>query len=169
VTDGNLYPGTFRDYSRQAFRTSGVFGVVLLLIVLAVLAFDNFILGETHFTVWHAVMLGILFTGSVLITQLMARSLAGFGITSDVQGLTVTRGNSKRLISYGEISDIEKIRIPGWWPLRADLKPAGETARVMIRIVVRGGRPLTFVSGLVGEEELLETVRKAAGLDGVND
>jgi hypothetical protein len=60
---------------------------------------------------------------------------------------------------------MEKVRIPGGWPLRADLKPRLDTVRSMIRIRLRRGPSITFVSGLTGEDELMERIRTSAGLE----
>ena len=80
------------------------------------------------------------------------------------EGLTVAKKGTEVFIPYEKVTALERVRIPGWWPLRADLKPRTQTARAMIRISVKGKPPLTFVSGLEEEEELLEAIRKTAGL-----
>lgn len=157
------YPGTFRDYSRQAWRISGVFGGMLGLIVLSVLAFDRFFYGGTRLTWWHITGVCILFAGFSVIAQLMARSLTRFRITADDNGLTVTRTGTESFVSYGEISGVDRVRVPGWWPLRADLKPRRETARRMILIKRGQAPPVTFISGLEGEDELIAKVTRSAG------
>lgn len=143
---------------------SCVFGAVLLITVIVVLIFDRFVLGDTHLKEWHFMLLGLLLVGSFLISQLMARSLSYFRIKSNDAGLAVVRRSSEIFIPYERISAVDRIRIPGWWPLRADLKPRGETVRTMIRIRLHQGPPVTFVSGLTGEDELLEKITRSAGL-----
>jgi hypothetical protein len=159
------YPGDFRDYSRQAFFFSGICGIGLFVIVLVVMAFDRFILGGTHLAGRQFMILGLLFVGTVLISQLMARSLSRFSIVACEEGLVVVRGGSEVFVSYESIKGIEMVRAPGWWPLRADLKTRGETKRTMIRIRLEQRPPLTFVRGLEEEEELIKTIRKSAGLE----
>lgn len=157
------YPGTFRDYSRQAVRTSAVFGAVLCAVVLAVFAADRLFYGKSHLTSWHFAGLFILLAGFFLISQFMARSLSRFRIEADGQGLTVTRNGSETRVPFTEISGLDRVRIPGWWPLKADLRPRGETARRMIRIRRGQAPPVTFISGLEHEEELLKIVTESTG------
>jgi hypothetical protein len=159
------YPGNYHDYRRQALVFSRAFGGVLIIAVLAVLALDRLFLGGTYLKWRPITVLCLLFVGTLFITRFMARSLSRFHISSDDEGLTVTRGNSRVIIHYGDILAMEKVRIPGWWPLRADLKPRLDTVRSMIRIRLRRGPSITFVSGLTGEDELMERIRTSAGLE----
>lgn len=159
------YPGSFRDYSRQALRASAVFGGVLGIILLLVFAFDLFFYGGTRLTWWHITGVCLIFAGFLVIAVLMARSMSRFRITAGNQGLTISRGGDSILIPYGEISGIERLRIPGWWPLRADLKPRGQTARRMIQIQRCQAPPVTFISGLENEKALIERIVKAAAIE----
>ena len=160
-----IYPGRRSDYLSQAFRFTAVVMCSMAGLYALVLGADVFLLGERHVgPVQFVLVLGM---GGLLglFSFIMAFSLSRFRVTAGSSGITVNRGSGEMKIPYGMITNVEKVRIPGWWPLRADLKPGKETVRAMIRIGVRDGRPLTFISGLVGEEELLETIRKEAGLE----
>jgi hypothetical protein len=159
------YPGAFRDYSRQAIIFSVVFSIVLFVLLLLLLAFDKVVFGRMHLTALHFTMFGIMMAATVIITQLMARSLAGFLISTDESDLTVRRGGSQMFIPYRNISAIDRVRIPGWWPLRPDMKPRCETSRIMIRIRHDKGQQLTFISGLTGENKLIEKIQKLARLE----
>lgn len=159
------YPGAFRDYSRQAAIFSVAFSIALFVLLLVLLAFDKVVFGRMHVTALHLGMFGIMIAATVIITQLMARSLAGFHISADEYGLTVKRGGTEMFVPYRSITAIDRVRIPGWWPLRPDMKPHGETSRVMIRIRQGKGRQLTFISGLAGEKQLIERTRKLARLE----
>lgn len=159
------YPGSFRDYSRQALRASAVFGGVLGIILFLVFAFDFLFYGGTRLTWWHITGVCFLFAGFLVIAGLMARSMSRFQITAGEQGLTIFRGDDKIMIPYEEISGIERLRVPGWWPLRADLKPRGQTARRMIQIQRRQAPPVTFISGLENEKTLIERIVKAAAIE----
>jgi len=158
------YPGTFREYSQQALRASAVFGIVLCFVVLAVFVFDRSFFGKTHLTWWHFAGLCLLFAGFSMISQFMAYSLSRFKIRADGEGLTVTRTGTETRVSFREISGLDRIRIPGWWPLRADLKPRGDTARRMVRIRRRQDPPVTFISGLENEKELIERIIGSAAI-----
>jgi hypothetical protein len=164
VTKNYSYPGTFSDYSRQAILVSTILSAVLITIALLVLVFDTVFLGKSYLTMGHFVILSFLLIGSFLTLQLMARSLSYFHIKSNDTGLTVARRSSEIFIPYEKISGVDRIRIPGWWPLRADLKSRGETVRTMIRIRLHQGPPVTFVSGLTGEDDLIEKITRSAGL-----
>lgn len=159
-----FYPGRRVDYVFQALRFTSVVMCGLIGLYALVLGVDVFLLGERH--VGSGQFFLILAMGGFigLISIMMATSLSRFGIITSEQTFTVHRGARELMIPYKMVMAVDRVRIPGWWPLRADLKPRRETARNMIRINVKGKRPLTFVSGLEGEKELLDTVRKAAGL-----
>jgi len=158
------YPGTFRDYGRQALRSSAVFGIVLCFLVLAVFVFDRFLYGKAHLTWWHLAGLSLLLAGFSMVAQFMAFSLSRFRIGTDKGGLTIMRAGNETRVSFEEISGLDLTRIPGWWPLRADLKPRSQTTRRMIRIKRRQAAPVTFISGLENEEELIDRILMSAGI-----
>ena len=158
------YPGSFQDYSRQALRAGAIFGGVLGVILLLVFAFDLILYGETRLNWWHITGVCLLFAGFLVLAQLMARSMSRFRITVGDQGLTISKGDENILVPYGEISGIEQLRIPGWWPLRAELKPHRKKASRMIRIQRSQTPPVTFISGLENEKALIESIVKAAAI-----
>lgn len=159
------YPGSFRDYSRQALMAGAVFGGVLGIILLVVFAFDRLFYGGTRLTWWHITGVCLLLAGFLVIAVFMARSMSRFRITAGEKGLTISRGDDKILVPYGEISGVDRLRIPGWWPLRAEVKPKGKTARRMIQIKRGKAPPVTFISGLENEKALIEWILKAAGIE----
>ena len=160
------YPGTFREYSRQAFGAGAAFAGILGVIVLAVLAFDRLFYGRMRLTWWNLAGLCILLLGFLIIAQLMARSLSRFRIIAEGEGLEVSRTGAGVFVPYLDITGVERVRIPGWWPIRADMRPRARTALKMIRIKRREAPPLVFISGLEGEEDLIETIVRSAGLGG---
>ncbi len=163
------YPGTFREYSRQALVSSVVFGAVLCFVVLAVSIFDRLFYGSVHLTWWHLAGLTLILAGFLMVAQFMAFSLSRFKIREERGGLIIIRAGNETRVSFDEISGLDRIRIPGWWPLRADLKTRGETARRMIRIKRGQDAPVTFISGLENEKELIQRIIRSASIGEKNE
>jgi hypothetical protein len=158
------YPGAVSDYNRQAGRFSlwaVFFAAILLLLVFGV---DNFLLGQTGLRLDRILMTLLLTAGASGIAFLMARSLAAFTVTVTREGLEADRAGRKEVAAWRDIRGLSAARLPWFWPLRADLKERSKTARHMWRITRRKGPYITFVSGLVEEAELLDTIRERAGL-----
>lgn len=99
----------------------------------------------------------------VIQSVLMVLSLVRFSVLVKEYCLMVTRMTGNRGVLFPDIVSVARIRVSGWWPLRADLKPRRETARGMIRIGLRHGPPVIFIRGLSGDDELIERIRKSAG------
>ncbi len=163
-TDVFLYPGTLGDYLKQAAIVTCLAAVLSSFLIVTLVAVDRLVLGEVHVKQVHLVLLAGLIAALGFGSVLISLSLAEFAIRLDGGGIKVKRLGREEIIGYDEISRIEKIRIPGWWPIKADLLPRGETARHFIRIRRKSGPAVTFAGGLAGENDLIRIVEKR--LDG---
>ncbi len=162
-TDVFLYPGTLGDYLKQATIITCFAAVLSSFLIVTLVAVDRLVLGEVLVKQVHLVLLAGLIAALGFGSVLISLSLAEFAIRLDGGGIRVKRLGREETIGYDEISGIEKIRIPGWWPIRADLLPRGETARYFIRIRRKSGPTITFAGGLAGEDDLIRIVEEKIG------
>ncbi|UCF31950.1 MAG: hypothetical protein JSV26_05995 [bacterium] len=154
------YPGTWIEYLRQALATTGLLAGSLAVLLAAVVAVDRYVLERTSIGAANILMLIAVVAIYALISLLMARSLARFRVQVTEEGIAVRRGGSDLFVPGGDVRAVSRTRIPGWWPLRSDLKPRGQTARHMIRISRSSGPPVTFMGGLDREEELVGMIEE---------
>lgn len=154
------YPGTWKQYLRQALAAAGLLSGSLVVLLAAVVAVDRYVLQTTSIGAAHILMLIALVAVYAVISLLMARTLARFRVQVSEEGIAVRRGGSDLFIPGGDVRAVSRTRIPGWWPLRPDLKPRGQTARHMIRISRSSGPPVTFMGGLDDEEELVRMIEE---------
>lgn len=159
------YPGGREEYFRQATRFSlaaTVFGALLLGVIYGV---DRYLLGLPGLRSDRILLTVFLVAGASGLSFAMARSLASFSLETEDDGLVVIRGGSREKVEWSGITGLTRTKLPWFWPLRADLLDRRCTARHMWRLSRRRGPVVTFVSGLVDEEELLGRIRARAGLD----
>ncbi len=159
-TDIFLYPGTLGDYLKQATIVTCFVAILTSFLIVTLVAVDRIMLGEVYVKQVHLVLLAGLIAALAFGSVLISLSLAGFAICLDGGEVRVKRLGREESIGYDEISNIEKIRIPGWWPIRADLLPRAETARYFLRIKRKSGPAVTFAGGLAREEDLIRIVEE---------
>ncbi len=155
-----LYPGTLGDYLKQATIVTCFVAVLSSFLIVTLVAVDRLMLGEVYVKQVHLVLLAGLIAALGFGSVLISMSLAGFAIRLDEVGIRVKRLGREETIDYDEISSIEKMRIPGWWPIRADLLPRGETARYFLRIKRKSGPAVAFAGGLAREDDLVRIVEE---------
>ncbi len=159
-TDVYLYPGTLGDYLKQATIVTCFVAVLSSFLIVTLVAVDRLMLGEVYVKQVHLVLLAGLIAALGFGSVLISLSLAGFAIRLDEGEIRVKRLGREETIGYDEISKIEKIRIPGWWPIKADLLPKGETASYFLKISRKSGPSVTFAGGLTREDDLIRIVEE---------
>ena len=150
------YPGRRGDYLKQAAVSTAFAAALCLVTAVLVVLLNRFVLDRARFGPTHLAVLLVLIAGYGVLSAQVAVGLSRFRIIIAEDSLEVQRVGVDLSLPLAEIAEVERIRLPGWWPVRADLKPWRDTARYMIRIRPASGRPVTFASGMVGEEDLLD-------------
>jgi len=161
------YPGTLKQYLRQAFVNWSLAAGLCLALFTIVFLVDRALLGREYIQPFHLAALALLVTVWGLLLVQMAFAFARFEVETDDTGLMVRRSGRIESTPFSSIESVDTIPRPMWWAMKTDLKPLSETSRVMIRVHRKGKPPLTFAAGLEGEERLLELLREQCQVSGV--
>lgn len=161
-----VYPGTLGDYLKQGTIVTCTVSLISALLVVVLVTVDRLVLGSVHVKLVHMILLAGLMVALGFVSVMMSLSLSSFVLRLTETGIVVKRLGKEDIIDYAQVKSVEKIRIPGWWPIRADLMPRGKTARHFVRINRKPGPAVTFAGGLAGEEELITMIRRKILPDG---